>query len=670
MSETYHYMLRKTLVPWRMDETIQEVLNYCLANKILEVIWKIETEQFNRGFTTARMIRDEYLEPLQKAKALFDKAGVITSINPWMTLNHGDAYGLEVDIPGMGWMVGHDGRTCRKCACPMSEVFVQNLLECYALYAGIRPRILWVEDDFRNFNHSPVEWGCFCDRHLERFSKRVGRPVIREELVERLLKPGKPDPWRAEWMEFLGDVMVKLAGRLCEMVEQVSPETCLGLMTSHPEDHSIEGRKWHLLIKALSGRNQAVVRPHFGCYRHTQMRDIFDCADILRMTVHCLPPGVRICPELENAPFTEYVKSVRFTRAQINLSAGLGYSDITMNLYDHCGTPLDKDDVYGRMLRGNRAYLDSLLEYCRPGGTQKGIGLVFHPESARHVHTKRGRAFPELWSKGLGWSSALQSLGFAVTFEKSGVYALTGQAARGLTDERINEILSCGVLLDASAARVLIDLGYGKYLGVDLGKAFHKIERPIAGEDIGGGTYISPRLATQHETFYELRPEEGTQILSRFVDPERNPILPAMTGFENCLGGRVCVYSMDLHEGTTCCFLSRHRQKQMKNIMNWLSQGRVDLFVGPGPDSLPLRIDYTDYSVIVVINNSPDTWESVRIESHIGSRNAGNIFMLSPGGDWETISPAGRSVRNKILELDIDYRLEYLNQAVFCIRYT
>jgi len=665
-----NYMLRKTLIPWRMQETIDEVCDYCLANKVGEVIWKTDVEIFNRGFTSLETIK-EYIPWLKKAKAKFDAANITTSVNPWMTLNHSDYYGNDnhKNFPGMHWIVDHTGTQSKACACPLCDVFQRHLVDAYSLYAEVKPHILWVEDDFRHFNHEPVSWGCFCKIHLEKFSKIIGRKINREELVKYLLQPGPPHPYRAEWMDFLGDNMVKLAGKVESAVHRIGPQTKIGLMSSSPDDHSIEGRKWHQLINSFAGKNRAVLRPHYPPYRNTDIFDIYTGLDTIRHTVHCLPKNVQICPELENAPFTEYVKSVAYSKLQIMLSASMGYSDITMNLYDHCGTALNKNDAYGIMLRETKPFLDGLLRYCEPDGKHRGIGLLFSTDSAKHTQTQTGGDFTELHPKGYGWSVPLQAMGFPVTFSDSDIIAVTGQTTRGYAKEQVLKILSGGVLLDASAAEVLLEDGFGKYIGVEIEEKLSRKTTGFAAENIGDEVYISPRLATEKEVFFKLRLHDNAKAVSNFVTPDRKFFMPGMVQFENSLGGRITVYPMDLSNGATCCFLSWHRQKQLKDVIDWLSRGRNPLWVGPGPYAVPLRIDYDNYSILVIANNSPDVWKNTSVEFNTESKKVKQILILDKTGSWTKAKLLKHSQNGDMLSFTADTELEYLHLSAYRLKY-
>jgi len=144
-------------------------------------------------------------------------------------------------------MVDSFGNVSSCCVCPLCPNWRKHIVEVFKLCASIKPNIIFIDDDFRYHNHSPLIWGgCFCDLHLKVMSERVGRK--REELVEKALKPGKSHPYRKIWLDIFHEGLVSLATELRNAVKSVSKDTKLGLMCSDPTVHAA---KVPLLLKEL-----------------------------------------------------------------------------------------------------------------------------------------------------------------------------------------------------------------------------------------------------------------------------------------------------------------------------------------------------------------------------------------------------------------------------------
>jgi len=678
--DAFHYMLRRTLPPWKAEETIDEAVRFCQESGIGEVIWKIDVEEFAHALPELSRI-ERYIPWLKEAKRRLAQAGVLTSINPWVTLNHEDR-GLDLSqvFPDMEWMVDYAGVSAKSCACPLSPAWQEWLVEAYKRYASVEPNILWVEDDFRNFNHTPVRYGCFCPRHLRAFSERIAAPTDRESLVLGILKPGPPDPIRAQWLDFLGDVMVKVAGRLEQAVHGVSPETRLGLMTSDPWSHSVEGRKWGKLMRALAGPHEAVVRPSLGNYseqpapyKEDSPYGLYYQGENMRRTVFCLPKPYRIAPELENYNYTRFSKSVAFTRAQIALSALMKAPQITMNLFDHMGSPLSIEPGYGEMLKTSKPFFDALADRCRPEGVERGVRILHSEQAARFTFLQADADYEDLSPDDNGWMMPLQALGIPATFEASDVIAVTGQILRVFGDE-IPTLFSRGVLSDLSAAETLVDMGYEDLLGATIKRTFPKRTIPLSAEELtdpqfGGaeGRYMTLSSISANQRIAELLPEVGSRVISHLVNPDREVVMPGWVLSENPCGGRTALCPCDLSKGVRKAFLNWYRKEQLKQVVAWLNRGRPHLFVEGGAYMIPYRMDYPDYVVIGVMNLSSDPWPYVKATLDAGDRDIQNVEYLKADGTWMELDGATVRRTGRRVKVFLPIELGYLELAAFTV---
>lgn len=650
----YHYMLRRTFALWKPEETIEEVLDFCGEYGIDEVIWKIDVEEFSHGLTPLDTIR-RYLPWLAKARDASASEGILFSINPWVTHNHADrGRDMRPVHPEMGFAVDWTGVESMACACSLSGAWRNWLCDAFGLYASLDPHILWVEDDIRTFNHDPVEYGCFCPRHLERFSDLVGRKVSREEVIEAILAPGPPHPWRSRWLEMMGGIMIDVVRTLEQAVHGVNPKVLLGLMCSSPSDHALEGRRWHEFTKALSGPNRPAARPCMGCYNQVLPSDLISVMDVMRETIHCLPAETRICAELENFNYSRFSKSVRFTRLQLGICALLRHGEITMNLYDHLGTPLSREPEYGAMLKEVRPRLEAVLEAegenlalggSGAPGIEIGVGLIHTDDGPARVHLAAGSTYRDMDPRGVGWSVPLQSLGVPVTFGPSPVVALTGQTVRALSPSRIMDLLSQGLLLDATATEALQDLGFGEHLGAALEDWYQESGHPLSAEefmheDFGGGperymTLINP---TPDRRFAVLRPRQGSALVSRFVDPDRLPVLPGVVAYQNLLGGRVVQSAADLSKGIRSGFLSWNRFDQLGWVVRYLAKDKLMVQMLGGAYLYLVCWRNGSSLVLGIANLSSDDLAQISLLLHApGCRPSPEMRLVGEDHRWKTV---------------------------------
>ncbi|MGQ9515248.1 MAG: hypothetical protein ACUVTL_09435 [Thermoproteota archaeon] len=333
IQEKATYMLRYALPSWNAEKRTEELVKYCKETGIDEVMFFTMDGNFMELESNEES--KAYAEVLKPAMKRLREEGIESSIYITCTIGHGDlGRDLRKKFP-FQFQVDAHGAESRACACPLDKKWKRYVAELYSIYSSLNPRIIWVDDDFRLHNHGPVSWGCFCPLHLEAFSNRIGKSMSREDVIRAVLTSDlQPSNERRAWLDLMGDTMIDAAITIERAVHQTSPETRLGLMTSSPEVHCIEGRRWHELLKALSGPYNPIVRPTLGNYTEGDKRSLLHGIMLTLHTRALVPKETLICPEVENYPYTRFSKSSKFTRLQIVICQLHGISNITLNLYD------------------------------------------------------------------------------------------------------------------------------------------------------------------------------------------------------------------------------------------------------------------------------------------------------------------------------------------------
>ena len=669
-------MLRRVLPLWKPAQTIAETLEFCRRTDIAEVIWKVDVHSFNHGFTPLDRLQ-EYIPWLEEARRQSHK-DILFSINPWISRGHMDAGRYpEGPPPGFRWHVRPDGTEAPERACPLSPGWREWLLQAYALYATTKPNKLWVEDDFRIFAGSTNDIGCYCEAHLEAFAERVGERMSRQELVSRITRPGVPDPVRAQWFDFQGQIMVQICRQLEQAVHHESPETRLGLMNSW----STDGRWWHDAILALAGPHRPLARPSLGPYTDSRTTEfISDRSTDHRKEVACLPAHSEICPELENWPHSAFSKSTRMTRMQLAFSQVLGYRGITMNLFDFVGSPIDTDSRLEQMLIEVKPMLDGIAIIDQNGGQPRGVTIPFPARYADHAHLEEGQGFQGFAFDGDGWDLPLQGSGIPIVFNSEAeVCAVTGQSLRTLSKSDIERLLHNGLLLDGSAASVLQKLGYRAQLGVEVvSKIGHRKAQIDAERDVcfGDRAHNDPAYMTldfitnpHPGQLYPLQLSDRTNAVSYYVNPNHQAVMPGMTLFENDFGGRVAVYPFDLSKGIGVGFMNWQRKCQLQSVVRWLGRDQVTLEVNCGAWMVPIRRDYPDYSIVALLNFENDEWQEVAFSLNWpgGARNI-CIERLTNSGNLKKIQPTVLEDRGTNVFMRLASSVPALDFVVFRIR--
>ncbi|MDR0932173.1 MAG: hypothetical protein LBM70_04030 [Victivallales bacterium] len=665
------YALRRTLPPWKFEETLSDLIRLAPEFKIDEVIVKIDTEEFSHGHPTLEWAK-RYQGNLFQVKEALQKLNIVYSLNPWITVGHCDRGRNDLNhIKGLETAVGHDGSVAKHCACFISPAWREHFVELWTIYAETAPHIMWVEDDIRTFNHEPVSFGCFCDRHMARFSERIGQKVSREQLVKAILQPGKPHPWRAEYLLMQREIMVETAGFIAKTVHKISPESCLGLMSSGPRQHCLEGRDWTKLAEALADGKQLYSRPPMCNYNEDSLRGFYYSQDSIKLTRAVLPTNTIEQSECENVPFTRFSKSTVFTFLEIAITFAYGSQGVTLNLFDHVGTPMKNEEHYGQMLSAKKPFLAALGDAVRGKGEYCGVQLLHRQDSSLVKNLPIKADYPDLGEDGFNLMQALESHGIPTVYTSSDVIAASGQVLRACSDAEIMEFLRKGMFLDGVAAGILLERGFGEYIGVkNIAMPCHRRDLPFVlsaeefhhpgfgGEKRKYMTCTLPDLGTMGR-FCVLEPSQDAQIVSSFVDPDTIRVSPAMIAYSNSLGGRVIVHAMDYQYSFGVAFCHPFRREQLHGVVDYLADRSFPLkLTCDGAYSLAFRKESGENTVIGCFNLNLDDWGKVSFDLS-WTKAIPDVLLLDQSGNWV------KSSELKATKDNVRLKIEYLGKISF-----
>jgi hypothetical protein len=218
---------------------------------------------------------------------------------------------------------------------------------------------------------------------------------------------------------------------------------------------------------------------------------------------------------------------------------------------------------------------------------------------------------------------------------------MSGTAPFAYDDAELLELLAAPLLLDGEAAYYLSERGFGEYLGVSADvssfpcavEVMHSMpefnrEREMVSMMIGGGRYL---LTIQ---------DSETRVVSSFSTGSPvayTVVAPALTWFENRLGGRIAVYGLSLNAPLDWIFYNRKRKIQLIETLTWLTHGELpvcadtdqDVFLLHGRDKNDNKRAY-----LCLYNLNPDTIDRVRI-AYPGQVT--HIEKLTLKGKWKTV---------------------------------
>ena len=152
---------------------------------------------------------------------------------------------------------------------------------------------------------------------------------------------------------------------------------------------------------------------------------------------------------------------------------------------------------------------------------------------------------------------------------------LSGVNAKCCGREKLLQLLKKGLILDGESALYLCEQGFGEYIGCT--NTGEQIRCPSAERLIGKKYHgefsdnLLPtdwvRLEYESECIPLFQYNPRCEILSEYVDKEKQYLGDGIALYENQLGGRVCIIPSYIGAWQ---FSYRSRSWQMKEIVRWL----------------------------------------------------------------------------------------------------
>ena len=430
----------------------------------------------------------------------------------------------------------YDGTERAFTSCPGEEGFRRDLAaKATALAAEAHPFLYLMEDDFRYWG-----LGCFCANHVRRFSEQTGVERDRAALVKALREPGvEGQKLRMAWHRLqVGDI-VATAKAVSAAVAAVSPETRVGLCApgGFPERETAE------IACALAGKHRPVVRWYGSFYGYDFPVQTSGRLFSAQWARENLSPEIEYMYEADPCPRTRFYASAARMEALISTTLASGFClplfQALLSREDALETAPDYLDMHGRRLGRFLAIKDEASK-----GRLVGVQAWF--DSDMRVGgmggDKKKPLDPEAWFR------TLNRFGMPVTMADAPVKLFTGHHAfRTMDDAAITNLLSGGVFLDGGAAETLTERGFAPLIGV---KATMRDKIDFSGEHLVTKGESVTYQCSFHQNYgldgcaVSRLDAAGARNLTEFVGKGKRQ--PAITYFENALGGRVAVMAVNL----------------------------------------------------------------------------------------------------------------------------
>lgn len=454
-----------------------------------------------------------------------------------------------------------DGKVRAFTACPGGEGFRKDFAaKCAAVAGAGRPFLYLMDDDFRYFT-----LGCFCEDHLRRFAEISGVPRGRAELVKALRAEGvEGQKTRMAWHRLQTGDLLQLAKAASEAIAAASPETRVGLCApgKFPERETAE------IACALAGRHRPVIRWWGSVYGYDFPVETSGLLFSAQWSRENLPRGIECLYEADPCPHSRFYASAARMEALITTTLAFGYSAPLFQALSGRADALATSPDYVDMHRRCRDRFAAVKAEAAKG---RLVGVQAYFDSDMRVGGMGGSAKKPL--DVAAWHRSLNRLGIPVTTADAPVKLFAGHHAfRALDGAAVTNLLSGGAFLDGAAAEALTERGFASLIGV---KATPRDKIDFTGERQAERTGAGVSFRCSFHQNYgldgcavsRLEPAGAENVTEFFSAVKRQP---AITYFENAVGGKVVVMAVNLADCKSPNFFSYAKRELLVKMFRRL----------------------------------------------------------------------------------------------------
>ena len=498
-------------------------------------------------------------------------------------------YGIKIVstlVPTMNWGAGHpwrkftfaSGAVREFAVCPGDEGFRKDFAaKCAVLVREAQPFAHNFSDDFRYFGN-----GCFCDDHVKRFAALTGVERGRPALAKALADPAPAnDALRKMWHEFQTADLLLLAKATEEAIHGVSPSTLIlyNAPGRFPE------RDVAKIARVLAGPHRPIVRWWGSRYGYDFPIETGQLLHSAQWARENLGYDMECLYEADPCPHSRFYASAARMHALISTVSAMGFDapifDGLSSRKDAILTSPDYLLMHGR----DSARFDAVKREAAKGRIV-GVCPVFDPDMRLSASCADEKHPFDVKA----WYRTLSCLGIPVTMTEAPVKLFAGHHAfRYIDDATITNLLSgqlpttncqlpttSGVFLDGAAAEALTARGFAPLIGV---KATMRNKIDFSGEHlVTEGEPITFPCAF-HQNYgldgcaVSRLESQGAQNLTEFLGKGKRQ--PAITYFENELGGRVAVMAVNLADCKSSNVFNFRKRDLLVDLFRRLGGGRA-----------------------------------------------------------------------------------------------
>jgi hypothetical protein len=646
-SQGVRYLLRFYYPALATDDRLLQALDFTRRSQADGVLLFEASYDMDPALLSLDELRRRFCR-IQEVIPRFRQIVSEVHINMMITLGHVDAGSARPERSGFQFLVDETGRPSRSTVCPLDAGFRKHVAAQYRLAAECAADAVWVDDDTRYLWHDTAGMPCFCPLHLAAMQARTGHSWNRVELAQALQNDDLPPDLRSLWFDLQETSILELARTIEQVVHTLNPGMRIGLMTVGQSVHAAEGRRTDHLLRVLAGKTRPLIRPGSGFWNDEQPLGVFDKSEGCARELSFLGEDVSAVAEVENHPYSPYLKSERILALELALDVLAGMPDLSLNILTSMAGagPLEPPGTgYAAFLTRQKPYLDALARQ-RAGMLRQGIGMVDHEDFARFTRL-RGAPLSG-WLQRRPWESLLARLGFPITYPDGAPNWLAGDVIRAMSDYDLDWYLREGAILDPLAVKGLLERGWGDRLGIlDAKPVKDGVNEAITGDPLNGSfaghilpayNHISP------DRLYTFEVEGQKRILSHWINVEGQDCGPGLTVLEfnrpvfSDAGPRRIVLLPYILEQPAGVLLNLPHREIWSAVLEHISGKPLPCRVTQGVNVYPLFFTAPEGRgwMLVAVNFSADDQSEVELALGVSPGNGSQLEVLDAGGQWKT----------------------------------
>ena len=595
----------------------EELLNSGVCTDIAGIMTLVP--EGNPPEDKARILGDRFTAFREALRGGTSRLGILAQA----TIGHG----WKPDEPSKYQKIIRPDGTAAYQMCPLDPAFQDYIRDAFQHLATLKPAFIMIDDDFRLLTGRN---GCFCPLHLSEIGRRLGRELMREELVDVLREDADA---AHDYDALLLDSLMKLAGMIRGAIDAMDPSIPGSFCACYGDIRHAEP----LARRLAGGDNPPVIRINNARYLTPEMRTF-----PIRMyhgaaQIAGFSSDITILAETDTCPHNRYSTGARLMHAHYTGSILEGCHGAKHWLTrTHTWQP-SSGDAYRAILAQYRGFYQTLFRAVRESTPADCVAAALPSVPVFNPAPDHGNS----GGSARTWSAVIGVLGLPCNYARMPNLPamMTGEDVQLFADKDLRLLLKHGMLLDGSAAEALNRRGFADAIGV---RAEVWTGPTVSAERWGE---IVLRADTRYSRLEPL--STHTRIHSTLlhrtsgVSEAFSELTPAVTLFENTAGGRVAVVAASCGVGLSLTapgrsYYDADRKRELVELLSFVC-GQPIAFYYPGDAEVYLKLRrFADNRYLVTLFNlGHDPLDVIPLSSPYAIEGA---EILVPEGSWQEIS--------------------------------